>query len=148
MDISPARTADLAGVVNVEQRVFPEGPYPGFVLYQHHHLSPDLLLVAREDEEVIGYALGAVSTRTDAGWVLSLAVDPDHRGKGAARRLLTALVEHLQAMGCREVLLHVAPANTTARGLYDKLGFRVVEHQDDALGPGGDRLLMKLTQSS
>ena len=76
---------------------------------------------------------GAVSARTAAapqgghpGYVLTLAVDPPHRGRGLARALLEAACASLAARcGVDEISLHCLAANVAGRALYNSAGFTV-----------------------
>jgi ribosomal protein S18 acetylase RimI-like enzyme len=62
------------------------------------------------------------------GWFISnLAVHPDHRRRGVARRLLSAGVESARARGARRISLDVRAENVPARRLYQQLGFRQVD---------------------
>ncbi len=56
------------------------------------------------------------------GWVYYLAVAPEHRKQGLARRLLTACEAWLAALGCPKVELMVRDGNPDAAA-YEKLGW-------------------------
>lgn len=49
---------------------------------------------------------------------------PAARGRGYGSALTAAVVRDLLAGPCRDVILNVAAANTTARAIYRRLGFR------------------------
>jgi ribosomal protein S18 acetylase RimI-like enzyme len=53
-----------------------------------------------------------------------IAVDPEARGQGAGKLLLTALLDHARALGLRRAQLEVATSNPRARALYAQVGFR------------------------
>ncbi|HVZ66114.1 MAG TPA: GNAT family N-acetyltransferase [Lacunisphaera sp.] len=56
--------------------------------------------------------------------ISGVCTHPDFQGRGYARRLMSKLLHRQLARG--EVpFLHVMSANTRARGLYERLGFRV-----------------------
>jgi predicted GNAT family acetyltransferase len=48
---------------------------------------------------------------------------PDHQGRGLARRLMLKLIHREMGRG-ETPFLHVMSHNTTARGLYERMGFR------------------------
>ena len=84
--------------------------------------------VIANDEKVEGYA--------DAPWLIDsdevivlhvLAVHPDHRGKGLARRLVENVIEQERKAGKKALRLDVIENNTTAEKLYQKLGFRYIQ---------------------
>lgn len=58
------------------------------------------------------------------GWqVISMWVDPAHRGCGVARALLEVAVAFAEARGAGEVILSVTDGNDSARRLYESYGF-------------------------
>ena len=84
-----------------------------------------LLLV--DGERVVGVA-GCCASRTPelAGWgeVASLYLLPEYWGKGWGKRLFSAAVEELEAMGYRNLFLWVLEGNSRARAFYERMGFR------------------------
>ena len=63
---------------------------------------------------------------------LSIGVDPSARGRGLGTRLCRRLLDAARARGIRQVSLSVEKANP-ARGLYERLGFRTVRDDGDAV---------------
>ncbi len=55
--------------------------------------------------------------------LLTVAVDPAHRRRGAGRRLLDAVIDRVRGEGARALFLEVAADNPGARALYKSLGF-------------------------
>ena len=80
-----------------------------------------LWLVAAEDDKVLGY-IGS-QTCCDETDMMNVAVHSDHRRKGIAEALVTALVDELKANGSRCLMLEVRASNEPAHRLYEKLGF-------------------------
>jgi ribosomal-protein-alanine N-acetyltransferase len=70
-----------------------------------------------------GFALGRVIA--DESELLTLAVDPEARRQGHARRCLADLIEAAAARGARRMHLEVAFDNAAALGLYESVGFVV-----------------------
>lgn len=62
----------------------------------------------------------------DEAEILSVAVAPAARGRGTAARLLDRHMRRLAGLGVRTILLEVDEANTPARRLYERAGFRSV----------------------
>ena len=56
--------------------------------------------------------------------LLRIAVDPDRRGAGLGRALLSACERELAALGIRELHLEVRVSNAAARALYGRSGWR------------------------
>ena len=55
--------------------------------------------------------------------ILGLAVLPEFRGKGIAKKLIATAVSRATARGCKELFLLVKEDNSVAQSLYGKLGF-------------------------
>jgi ribosomal-protein-alanine N-acetyltransferase len=62
----------------------------------------------------------------DEAEILSIAVASARRGRGLARALLHLHLRRLAGLGVRAVFLEVDEANTPARRLYERAGFREV----------------------
>ena len=89
----------------------------------HPASDPDHQLVAWQDGEVVGAALGRIFTG-DTGWILQLGVAPAARRRGLGRALLCRAADRLQATpGVDEVGLSVDAANDAALELYREAGF-------------------------
>src|SRR5437763_1237068 len=66
------------------------------------------------------FAAGSGAVRRYASGVCS---HPDFQGRGLARRLMTKLIRRQMQRG-ETPFLHVVRDNTTARRLYERMGFR------------------------
>ncbi|TWT30180.1 ribosomal-protein-alanine N-acetyltransferase [Posidoniimonas corsicana] len=56
---------------------------------------------------------------------IRFAVDPAYRGLGIGRRLIEAAIAYARSNGARQLELYSNTKLTTARALYDSVGFRV-----------------------
>ena len=81
-------------------------------------------LVAVDGETVLGY-IGS-QTVLDESDVMNVAVHPDHRRKGIAQALVTALADALRERGSCKLTLEVRSSNASAISLYEKLEFRQI----------------------
>jgi ribosomal protein S18 acetylase RimI-like enzyme len=99
--------------------------------------KPDTrLFLARLDEAVVGYALIHVEpvretwvadtwrTGECVGELESIAVAPEHRGKGIGTALMDAVDAEFQALGIADVVIGALPGNIDAIRLYERRGFR------------------------
>ncbi|MET8525725.1 GNAT family N-acetyltransferase [Micromonospora sp. NPDC005172] len=93
-----------------------------------------LLRMARVDDTEVGWiwvtlpgATGVVGS-TQA-WIHNIEVDPAHRGRGYARRMIQLIEAELANLGVPELGLNVFGTNTVAIGLYRSLGFEVTAQQ-------------------
>jgi ribosomal protein S18 acetylase RimI-like enzyme len=137
--------ADLPGLLRVDHEVFPDDPYPYFVLRQHYDVHGDRILVLDDGETLQGYVLFVTTSDGCVSWILSLAVTPDQRGRGMGRRLMLEVLRQVRREGVHEVRLTVEPTNAAAIMLYRSLGFSSEEGvRRDYLGPGEDRIVMWL----
>ncbi len=73
-----------------------------------------------------------------AGYVVTLDVHPEARGRGIATLLMTALEELAAQAGASAMALHVFHGNAAAISLYKRLGYRSVKTVADFYGPGLD----------
>jgi ribosomal protein S18 acetylase RimI-like enzyme len=105
---------------------FPVAGHAVFVAVATGPDSPDLDGAPR----VVGFASGgrARSGVREAGEIETLYLLEDWRERGVGRRLMRALAAHLNAIGCRSVMLWVLKDNTS-RWFYQHLGGRPVAEQ-------------------
>ncbi len=137
--------ADLPELLRVDREVFPDDPYPYFVLRQHVDVHGDRILVLDDGESLHGYVLFVSTSDGYVSWVLSLAVMPGRQGRGLGRRLMLEVLRQLRRESVHEVRLTVEPTNAAAIMLYRSLGFTTDGTvRKDYLGPGEDRLIMTL----
>lgn len=59
-------------------------------------------------------------------YVYSLWLEPEARGRGLARGLVSAAVDWARRRGARTATLRMAPDNAAARTVYTSLGFTEV----------------------
>ncbi len=94
---------------------------------------PEDLLVAQDPDGHLAGIHWLKRRGGGVGEVYNLAVHPRAQGRGAGPALLRAGLDHLDAVGCTEVLLWVDTANERAVHLYRAQGFRT-RWEDVAVG--------------
>ena len=130
MHIRKATLDDLKVVHDIETLSFNDGSYPLFVLRQFFDISEDYFLVAEEDGKILGYALGNLSIKDAQGWILSLGVHPEARGKEIGKALTKKLIALLENNNSKEICLTVHPDNASAINIYKSLNFEIILESD------------------
>jgi ribosomal-protein-alanine N-acetyltransferase len=88
---------------------------------------------------VAGFIVSRIGA--DEAEILSVAIDPRHRGRGLSRDLLLTHLGHLAGRGVRTVFLEVEENNQPARRLYQRAGFATVGRRERYYQqPGGEAL--------
>jgi ribosomal-protein-alanine N-acetyltransferase len=99
----------------------------------------------RHKNRIIGFAVSRCAA--DEAEILSIAIDPRHRGRGLSRPLLLSHLGHLAGHGVTRVFLEVEENNEPARRLYEHAGFAVVGRREGyyraSAGPALNALVMR-----
>lgn len=118
------RRRDLRKVMVVEQQVFPE-PWSHAVFVSELALRTGRdYRVAREGREMVGYI--GLMFQDEEAHVTTVAVTPEHQGRGVGTRIMLGAMRIAQEHGCCQVSLEVAVGNTRAQALYRRFGFAPV----------------------
>jgi [ribosomal protein S18]-alanine N-acetyltransferase len=136
--------ADLPELARLDRAVFGANAYPDFVVRQLFDVHGHHLLALDTPAGLRGYVLLATARGRDTGWILGLGVEEPWRRLGYGRQLLARCLRDLVEPGLREIRLTVEPGNAAAVQLYRSLGFLPAGGHPDYLGPGEDRLIMRL----
>jgi ribosomal-protein-alanine N-acetyltransferase len=147
---------DLAAVVALERRIFPEDAWSRGMFWSElahargRRRSRHYVVAERSgdhgDHALVGYAgLAAAGGPGDVvGDVQTIAVAPEEQGHGLGARLLTALLDAATDFGCREVFLEVRTDNERAQRLYARFGFHATGVRRGYYQPGNhDALTMR-----
>lgn len=120
--IRTAQPADVERLAELERTCFPD-PWTREGLLELLQASQAIARVVEADGMVVGYVLARWVA--DSAEILNLAVAPEARRLGLARRMLDDVLAALVSRGVREVYLEVRQSNAPARRLYEIRGFRV-----------------------
>jgi len=105
--------------------LFPAAYYGAERVIQMIGQSHQVLVVA-EGAEVLGFAVVSVEGDGLEGEIQFLGVRADRRCQGVARRLLLSAIDWLlDTAGVSRVCLNVGEELVQARGLYERVGFRL-----------------------
>jgi len=123
--LEPARVADAARLAAMSHELIESGLRPAWgptriAWYVRHPES--VVLTARSDRTVAGFAI--MRYAEEAAHLNLLAVDPLHRRRGIARRLVTWLEETALTAGTFLIELELRAQNEAARAFYATLGYR------------------------
>lgn len=100
-----------------------------------------LFLVAKEENEVIGYI--GMSIVIDEGYIFNVAVRESYRNKGVATALINELVTYGKKNNFSFITLEVRKSNLPAISLYSKFGFlKAGERKDYYSNPKENAILM------
>lgn len=128
MNIRPAIDTDIPHIVEMEracattahwtQKQYEEAIHPGVT-------AKRLCLVAQSGpasaSEITGFL---VARLVEHEWELeNVTVAPTSRRTGLGKRLLESLLSEVRETNGTSVFLEVRESNTSARGLYEKMGF-------------------------
>ncbi len=99
--------------------------------------------VAYLDGRFAGFLI-LVMTGAFVGYIQSICVSPDLRGRGLGRRIMAFAEERILRV-TPNVFLNVASFNPEARRLYERLGYEVVGELRDYIVPGHSEILLRKT---
>ena len=107
----------------------PAPPPPAGTPFFRGRTTPDDVLVAELDGEVVGYLSLGHPTELQASdhvlQVTGIAVDPAVQGRGVGRALVEAAIAEARRRRTRRLTLRVLGPNAAARRLYETCGFEV-----------------------
>ena len=111
--------SDLPAVISIERRSFPT-PWSLAMFVLELSKPSGICLAATDGDELLGYL---VCSRYDQVWhLMNVAVAPERRRAGVARRLISKLVA--EGGGKLPFTLEVRVSNHPAIAMYERLGFR------------------------
>lgn len=124
LSLVAATAADLDELVALEQRCFESDRLSRRSFRRWIDGDQCVFLLARDGQRLAGYILVLFHRGTRLARIYSLAVDPDYRGRGLARRLIAAGEEGARASGRFYMRLEVSSQNRNAIALYETLGYK------------------------
>ncbi len=144
MRVRRAQPRDLDELIAFERELFAERAYSRFVFRQFMECFGPLFLVARVNDELVGYLIGGTKVERAQGYVLSLAIRPDMQRMGIAVAMARGLRAEYLRLGIHRLSLAVSPDNKRALELYKDFGFDEV--CDDAAyhGSGEPRTVLTI----
>jgi ribosomal-protein-alanine N-acetyltransferase len=142
MIITKAVVSDASKLYTLEQALFSEVNYPLSRNAFYYHIKNNLLYVAKQDDEVVGYILTLIKRSHPK--IYSLGVSEAFRGQNIASKLFVATINELKALGFEKLELEVRTDNIAAIELYKKLGFEIQRTSEGFYLDGCDAYIMLL----
>lgn len=150
MDVQPATIDDVDGIQTIAKESW-EHDYPDILSSESlsegvdEWYSTDAIrdsvdwprasvLVAREDDAVVGFVHAVFDADRNEGNILRLYVDPEHRGAGVGGALLDAVRDELFDRGADRLRAMVLAANDVGNAFYDHLGFQLDGESEVVIG--------------
>ncbi len=130
---------DLPMVIEIDRLNFTE-PWPAKSFSYELSTNYSICLVAVDDFDLV-LAEIVVWVIVDEAHIATIAVHPNHQGRGIASALLAEALMLAMERGASASLLEVRPSNTAALKLYQRFGYEVVgvrkeyyqDNKEDAL---------------
>ncbi|MDN7176819.1 GNAT family acetyltransferase [Caballeronia sp. SEWSISQ10-4 2] len=123
---------DTQAVLALWVQAFPEYATPGkpqrdprLSIRNKLAMQPELFFVGLLNERLIGTVMAGYDGHR--GWLYSLAVAEDQRGKGYGRALVEHAERALASIGCPKLNLQIMANKPEAQGFYAKLGYQMDE---------------------
>jgi ribosomal protein S18 acetylase RimI-like enzyme len=136
----------ISGVLDIEQEAFGDGALSEYVIVPLMHHGKVYIATDEDGDAVASAYFMRDMADIGLGYLMSVAVLPELRGHDVGTALLSFAFSHLKRFGITRVQLTVDPANFAALAAYrEKLGFTVVESQQDEDSSGEERLVMEKT---
>ena len=144
--VRPFQPADMDRILAVERAGFAEWAWDRKLFAEYARICGDLFLVVESGDRVIGYSITCITRRLlrNRAELVSIAILPSLRGKGAANVLMSNILRRLRLRGIPRVALTVKETNARARAFYEKYGFRRVRRVRRYYEDGEDGIQLQL----
>jgi hypothetical protein len=121
--IAEIEDADVSAVVSLWERCALTRPWndPVADIALARKNANATILLGRENGRIVASAM--VGHDGHRGWVYYVAVDPDWRGQGLGRAIMTAAEDWLRQAGIAKLQLLVRRDNAKASAFYETIGY-------------------------
>ena len=143
LEVGPATAGDVPEVARLEEEALGRDAWPeGLVRDGMTGGLPTVhYLVARDDGELVGYAVASVAG--DIAELQRIAVTAPRRRTGVASALLEAVLALLEDTEADRVLLEVREDNEAALGFYAQSGFEEIDRRPRYYRDGATAVVMR-----
>lgn len=134
---------DLESVIALENRCFPDDPWPeSEFLYELNENPFSQLYLYEENGRILGYIDFWILY--DKAQLANIAVDPDCRRQGIGRKLMDFCIHSANQAGCETLSLEARLSNEAALAMYHSYGFIDAAIRKHYYEDGEDATLMVL----
>ena len=135
IEIREMEIDDLAKVFHLGEKLFTATEVPNlyrtwdeYEVISLFQADAEFCLVAEEEGEIVGFALGTTVTKSRSAWkygyLIWLGIEPDHHGQGVGSKLFNRFRDLMLASGVRILLVDSEADNLPALHFFRKMGFR------------------------
>ncbi len=138
--IREANLADLAQIIEIEARVFPDPWSESQLAFELSRQPAALNLVLDADGLIGGYLMSHVVG--DEASIINFVVDIPLQHQGLGQDLMIAFINRLQRLVVMTIYLDVEDSNLPALNFYRKTGFVEIGIRKNYYSNGADALIM------
>jgi ribosomal protein S18 acetylase RimI-like enzyme len=123
--LGPAKIGDAPGIANMSRLLIEPGlPWRWTPRRVAAHMKEreNLVVVARDDRTLVGFAMAQFST--EAVHLTLIGIAADRKRSGIGRRLIAWVEESAVVAGIFRINLEVRAGNQEARAFYARLGYK------------------------
>jgi ribosomal-protein-alanine N-acetyltransferase len=139
LSVRSVKLADLDEILDIERASFGKSAYDRNLFADFTRNCGELFLVANKGSKLLGYSITCI--RGERAELISIAVHPRHRERGAASALMAGSVRRLRRRRVARFVLMVKVTNHGAIAFYEKHGFRRYRRAPGYYEDGADGLL-------
>jgi ribosomal protein S18 acetylase RimI-like enzyme len=141
--LRPARADDLPELLALENRLFTGDRVSRRSFRAFLHSPSAILVVAEAAGGIAGYMLVLFRRGAPLARLYSIAVAPEHAGRGLGTALLAAAEGAAVDRGCTRMRLEVDTRNIRAAALYPRSGYRQIGRREGYYEDGGTALKLE-----
>jgi L-amino acid N-acyltransferase YncA len=133
--VRTALPQDVATIVAVDRAIWSDWANPPTLYRQLIDLFPESIFVAHtQDGRYAGCAVGLVRPQPAIGWILSVDLAEEFRGKGLGKLFISELLAVFRRLHVSKVVAIIDPENTASQRLFSSLGFERCGLESDYFG--------------
>ncbi len=141
------RLDEMDALLSIERACFGRDAYDRKLFAEYERVTGSLFLVAERAKpagRLAGYAIACISRgRPTLASLISIAVHPEARGRGAASLLLSSAIRRLKLRSVERLTLMVRRSNAGAIRFYERHGFQTLRRSPGYYEDGEEGLLMR-----